>query len=59
MVVFAAGFVITGAVVSTTLTVSVAEAGFPEESVVLYIQSYEPRVSVSTEPLPSMVLSGS
>ena len=42
--------VITGAVVSTTLTVLVAVAVLPLASVAVYVIVYVPTVSVSTEP---------
>ena len=41
---------ITGAVVSTTLTVLVATPVLPDESVAEYVMVYEPTVSVSTDP---------
>ena len=43
--------VITGAVVSTTLTVLVALAELPAASVAEYVRVYEPTVEVSTVPL--------
>jgi hypothetical protein len=43
--------VITGAVVSTTLTVLVTDvAALPEASLAEYVMVYEPTVSVSTDP---------
>ena len=42
--------VITGAVVSTTLTVLVAVPTLPEASVDEYVTVYDPTVSVSTVP---------
>ena len=41
---------ITGAVVSTTLTVLVAVAVFPSRSVAVYVTVYEPTAVVSTFP---------
>ena len=47
--------VITGAVVSTTLTVLVAVPELPEASVDVYVTVYEPTVSVSTVPVITTV----